>query len=199
MDNAVAAGIAVLVIAVILVVALALTYHTGQPKSLVFTTAIYNNNVNYTGIQNNPGSTNLTRGCTNSGKFGCANASINSYGQLSLTLDSNSNITLNNVHVACIAYNGLSLFPTSSSAWYSLTDLGTTKAANFTGTAIQPGSIKNIANLQCYSPSGAPISLSSGQDYLGLLLVNYTPTSAPQGPGNRWITIGAVAVNVKAP
>lgn len=185
---------AIIVILVIVVVAALALYHSSGTSSSISTTI---NNSNSTGLTNTGGGV-LAPGCTSPKTFGCSNATITNSGELSFSMSDTSNVTFYNIHIACIAYNSSTNRPSNSSAWYSLTSLGTAKPANFTGTSLQPGTFKNVASLQCYTAKGMPASFSTGQNFRGLVLVNYTTNSNPVSSGTHWITAGAAAVNVNS-
>lgn len=188
----------IVIIAIVIVLVYAVGYRSsGAPASSVSTSVQPTPKNISTGLTN-IGGTVLAPGCTGSTLFNCTNATITTSGELSLGLNSRSNSTLYDIHAACIAYNSTTDRPANASSWYAIDSLGTTKQANFTGTSMQPDGTENIANLQCYTASGNPASLGEGQDYQGLLLINYTSNSNPVDSSTVWTTAGAVAVDLNA-
>lgn len=195
MEKSIIAG-AILVIIIIVVAVVALTYKTDVVAPVTSTIPITAASTTVAAInQGGMGETSLAAGCTGSALFNCSNATMTQSGELSLSLASSSNATLYNIHVACMAYNGLTSMPVNASSWYALTSLGTPKPSNFTGTSLLPQGTKSIASLQCYNASGLPATLASGQAYKGTILVNYTMNDSP---GSSWTTARAATININA-
>jgi hypothetical protein len=194
-NHGIMAGIIIVIIAIIVVAAIAITYNPTPSVSSTSTSSVPANS-SHIGITNT--TKVLAPGCEASSVFACTNASVYTNGQVSLSISSKSNLTFYNIHVACIPYSGSITQPKNQSSWYALSSLGTVKPYNFTGTTILPGGIENIANLQCYTPSGNSIILGQGQKYEGVVLVNYTDNSNPVSSSTQWITAGSVAFNLTA-
>lgn len=196
MNTWITAAAIIVIIAIVLVAAYAIMYGP-TTSSTTTTSTVTPAKVNSTGLTN-VGTPPPRPGCTSSNSFGCANASITMAGLLSLSLTSQLNMTLYNIHIACIAYNSSIHRPVNVSSWYALTNLGTTKPFNFTGTSIPPKGVENIASLQCYNASGSPTSLGMNQAYLGLVLVNYTNSATIVNSSTRLTSAGAVEINIQA-
>lgn len=194
MDNKIAL-VAVVVIVILLVVGYAIissnkrAYGTTTTSSVVSTIVP---NSNTTSINEN---VNYASGCVGSAGYNCTAANISSSGEVTLSLTQNSGDSFYNLHVACgvIDLQGVLV---NSSSWYALTNLGTTKASNFSGTTMTSGSKENIASLQCYDQMGYPVSVSPGQSYQGTILLEYTNSTASPGSGNPWITVTAAEVDL---
>ena len=164
MEKSIVAGAIIVVIAIVIVAAVALTYHPAPSNVTTSTTTVPSGSGgNNTGLTNNGGGI-LAPGCTSSSELGCANATITTSGELSVALIPKVNVTMYDVHVACMAYNTTTNRPVNGSSWYALSNLGTPKQSNYTGTTIQPGGEENVASLQCYTASGMTASLAAGQE-----------------------------------
>jgi hypothetical protein len=200
METKMIAAAIIVIIIIAIVAAFAAMYHPASVTATTVPTTVppSGGSANASIGLTNTGGAPLASGCTASSVFGCTNASITTSGQLSLSLTSMLNTTMYDIHIACIDYTSSTNRPANMSSWYALDNLGTTKPYNFTGTSVQPGGTENIASLQCYAPSGSPASLSAGQAYEGLILVNYTGSSGIVGSGTGWTTAGAAAVNLNA-
>jgi hypothetical protein len=143
-------------------------------------------------------STAFAAGCTTMTGFSCYNASITTYGQVSLSLLQKTNMTFYNVHVACIATGSASSKPVNGSSWYALSSVGTTKPSNFSGTTIYSGTVENMASLQCYNSAGMPFSTNGVQTFGGIVLLNYTASTAAVSSNNPWVTDVVATLNLTA-
>lgn len=201
MEKKIIAGVILIIIALAIVVSTLLSYRPGgvsAPSGSTPTSTLQ-------GATNNPGGSSNPDGgfpsignCAGVGTFSCRNSNITTSGLLSLSLVSGTSSPLYNIHMACIALNSSSKLPANASSWYSLSNLGTPKPSNFTGTSLHPLEIENVASLQCYDGSGSPVSLAPGQIYKGVVLIKYTSTSAPINSSTKWATIAVAGVNLNA-
>jgi hypothetical protein len=196
MEKTLIAAAIIVIIAIVIVAAYAVSYYGRASQSSTVSTT-----VNPAGSQITTSispSTSFLAGCNPASGLSCYNASVSTYGEISLSLVQHTGSAFYNVHVACLEASSQSARPSNASAWYALTSLGTTKPFNFSGTTIYPGTTENIANLQCYSSSGIPFSTNGGQGFQGIVLLNYTATIGAVNSSNPWITVDAVTFNLTA-
>jgi hypothetical protein len=195
MDNMVIAAAVVVVLIVVLVAAYALmSNHTASHASSSSITSTVASKGNTSTISQN---VNYATGCTASPGYLCSAANISTYGQITISLTQNTNTTFYNLHAACgvLDLKGQLI---NASSWYAITNLGTAKPANFTGTTLASGSVENIAGLQCYNEMGMPVSIAAGETYQGTILFEYLNSSAATGGSNPWINATVAAVNLNA-
>ena len=148
MNGKTVAGAIIIIIAIVVVAAYAITSMGTHSATTTVATTVSATTANSTSTV--VASTQFAAGCNTISGFSCANASISTYGQLSLSLLQTTNTVFYNVHVACISSKNASATPVNASSWYSLTSLGTTKQANYSGTTLYSGTAESISNLQCY-------------------------------------------------
>ena len=122
------------------------------------------------------------------------NASITTAGLLSVSLASRLNTTPSTT--ACCMHCLEQHRPRTRQrpSWYSLQPSRHPEAVQLhRDVDTAPDGTENMASLQCYTASGSPATLGAGQNYQGLLLVNYTHSATIVNASTSWTSAGAVA------